>query len=458
MSINRPENLAVADFGKTHTRIKVLSEQGKFLTGTEISSARFRAADGALDVIALQHWCEDALADLYWEQPFTHLMPVTHGATAVALTDDGIALPVRDYETPIDRQISNAYDARRTPFEDTGSPPLPAGLNLGRQLYAQQCTDRAFAEAGTLLTYPQYWTWRWSGAAGSDVSSLGCHTDLWLPRQGTWSPLACEMGWNHKFPPLVRAGGIAGPLSWQMSRRIQARNLVDVHWGVHDSNAALAAFLGMEEPFTLLSTGTWLVAFAVGSDAQNLDEKRDNLWMVDVFERPVACARFMAGRERECIAGNAPLADHQTIMAVLKSGTFALPGFAPGGPFPGLKGAIIGKTPIPEAERAAVASLYIALMADATLDSIAATGPLIVEGPLAEDEITLTALASLRPAQPIYSTTAPCVVRGAARLVFGADAVPPPELGQIEIDSQLTPLMHDLRRRWRQSIKEAISS
>lgn len=458
MSDSRPQNLAVADFGKTHTRIKVLSSQGKLLTGTEIPSASFKAADGSLDVIALQHWCEDALADLYWEQPFTHLLPVTHGATAVALTDDGIALPVRDYEAPIDAQISKAYDARRTSFEATGSPPLPVGLNLGRQLYAQQCTDTVFANTSTLLTYPQYWTWRWSGAAGSDVSSLGCHTDLWLPRQRIWSPLACEMGWDRKFPPLVRAGGIAAPLSRQMARRIQARNPIDVHWGAHDSNAALAAFLGMEEPFTLLSTGTWLVAFAVGSATRDLDEKRDNLWMVDVFERPVACARFMAGRERECIAGNALLADHQALLAVLKSGTLALPSFAPGGPFPELTGAIIGKIPASETERAALASLYIALMADVTLDSIAAAGPLIIEGPLAEDEATLAALASLRPTQPIYSTTAPCVVRGAARLVFGADAVPPPELGRIEIDSNLTPLMHDIRRRWRQSIKEACSS
>jgi sugar (pentulose or hexulose) kinase len=266
------------------------------------------------------------------------------------------------------------------------------------------------------------------------------------------------MGWNRKFPPLVQAGGIAGTLSRQMARRIQARNLIDVYWGVHDSNAALAAFLGMEEPFTLLSTGTWLVAFAVGSNAQNLDEKRDNLWMVDVFERPVACARFMAGRERECIAGNAPLADRQALRAVLQSGTFALPSFAPGGPFPDLKGAIFGKTPSSESERAAVASLYIALMADTILDSIAAAGPLIVEGPLAEDETTLAALASLRPTQPIHSTTAPCVVRGAARLVFGVDAVPLPELGRIEIDPALTPLMRDIRRRWRQSIKEASSS
>jgi L-fuculokinase len=29
--------------------------------------------------------------------------------------------------------------------------------------------------------YPQYWAWRLCGAAASEATSLGCHTDLWHP-------------------------------------------------------------------------------------------------------------------------------------------------------------------------------------------------------------------------------------------------------------------------------------
>jgi sugar (pentulose or hexulose) kinase len=448
-------NLAVADFGKTSTRIKILSPLGKLLTGCEVASASFRAADDSLDVAAMQQWCSDALAELYWEQPFTHLLPVTHGATAVALRGDGSALPVGDYEAPIDAAASAEYDTQRSPFAITGSPPLPVGLNLGRQLYARQHSDPEFAAANMLLTYPQYWTWRWSGMTGTDASSLGCHTDLWQPWQRDWSPLARSLGWHRKFAPLVRAGAVAGPLHTQLAQRIQARYPIDVHWGLHDSNAALAAFLGREEPFTLLSTGTWLVAFAVGGAQRDLDARRDNLWMVDVFERPVACARFMAGRERECIAGNTPHADREALLALLQSDTLALPSFAPGGPFPWLRGRIQGTPPQSPEQRAAVASLYIALMADAALEPIAATGPLIVEGPLADDEAALAALAALRPSQSLFTTQAQCVAHGAARLVFGMDAVPPPALRRIAIDPPLLPLVNTARRRWRQSIDEA---
>jgi sugar (pentulose or hexulose) kinase len=458
MQNKHPGNLAVADFGKTNTRIKVLSPQGNLLEDKAISSASFKAADGSLDIGSLQRWCEDVLTDLYRKQPFTHLVPVTHGATAVALDAKGSALPVGDYEKPIDTQLSAAYEIQRSTFESTGSPSLPGGLNLGRQLYARQQTDADFAAATTLLTYPQYWTWRWSGAAGTDASSLGCHTDLWQPHQRDWSPLARTMGCHHKFPPLVRAGDVADPLRPQLARRIQARQPIDVHWGLHDSNAALAAFLDQEEPFMLLSTGTWLVAFAVGSTAHALDAARDNMWMVDVFERPVACARFMAGREREHIAGNAPLADRDAVLAILEGNTMALPSFAPGGPFPRSRGRIVGVTPRSMAEHAAIASLYIALMADATIDPLSATGPLIVEGPMADDEAALIVLAALRPDQPLYSTQAQCVAHGAARLVFGMDAIPAPTLRRIEIDPQLFPLINSFRRRWRQSIDEAHSS
>lgn len=449
-----PQNLAVADFGKTHTRIKILSPQGKFLTEAKASSTAFRTADGSLDVSALQQWCEDALADLYWEQPFTHLLPVTHGATAVVLRHDGYSLPVQDYETPIAVEVSQAYDELRPPFTLTGSPPLPHGLNLGRQLYALQRSDRAFAESKRILTYPQYWTWRWSGAAGTDASSLGCHTDLWQPSTNSWSPLARRMKWDEKFPPLIRAGEIAGTLYPAMAHRIQARHPIAVHWGVHDSNAALAAFLDRSGPFTVLSTGTWLVAFAVNAGSLELDAARDTLWMVDVLDRPVACARFMAGREREQIAGNAPLADRPALLAALQRATLPLPSFAPGGPFPHLQGRIIGPAPQTDMERAALASLYLALMTDATLDSISTSGPIIVEGPLADDEAALVALAALRPNQPLHVASAGCVALGAARLVFGKEAIPMPELRPIAPDQNIASLINPVRRHWRQSIDE----
>jgi len=455
---NTPDNrLAVADFGKTRTRLAVLSPSAQVLAGSEIDSSHFQR-DGLLDIDALTHWCEQALRALYARAPFAHLMPVTHGAAVVAVRGNR-ALPVQDYEAAIDTCWSQSYDALRPPFAQTGSPSLPNGLNAGRQLYARTNTDPDFAAADMLLTYPQYWVWRWCGARGTDVSSLGCHTDLWEAHRNTWSSLARTQHWHRKFPPLITAGKVAAPLRPAIAQRLGIQQRIDVHWGAHDSNAALAAFLGAREPFTLLSTGTWLVAFSAGGAATELDERRDTQWMVDVRGRPVACARFMAGRERERIAGNAPAADVSALSELLRGDALALPGFVPGGPFQhrGREQPLLGNVPEHATGRAALASLYIALMTDTMLDLIGARGAIHVEGPLAQDAAALAALAALRPAQTVYATEQSCVLSGAARLAWGQHAVATPPCRAIAAPADLQASLHARRQRWRQYLAEDVS-
>lgn len=443
--------IAIADFGKSRSKVSIITGAGKLLDSLSTSTQIFvNASNGTIDIEALGDWCEQALVTLYRKYRFQKLIPVTHGATAVMLRNDR-PLPVRDYETPISENISESYEKIRPHFAETGSPALPIGLNLGRQLFAQEINSpEIFSSDITILTYPQYWVWRWTGLLGTDVSSLGCHTDLWSPLDSSWSTLAAKRGWAQKFPPLVTAGNRAGVLNGQLANRLGSS--VDVHWGVHDSNAALAAFLGSDadEPFTLLSTGTWLVAFAVGSDAEAvaLDERRDTLWNVDVTGRPVASARFMAGREREAIAGDAPAASIADIEAMLRTDTLVLPAFAAGGPFPGHHGKIVGTEPSSANERAALAALYIALMIDTLLDLVGARGSIIVEGPLAADTAALQVLATLRPHQAVKSTQSNCVAYGALRLVLGSEQLPAPATQDFSPRSDLIEPLQAKRTQW----------
>jgi sugar (pentulose or hexulose) kinase len=441
--------LAVVDLGKSRAKVSVLTADGRIQHSMDAGAAAIgHLGDGTIALDKLNRWCENTLVELHRRHPFHHIMPVTHGATAVILDAGHEPWPVPDYEAPISPALAAVYETLRPPFSETGSPSLPLGLNLGRQLYIQELADPArFAASAAILTYPQYWTWRWSGASGTDVSSLGCHTDLWQPQRGTWSRLAALRGWNHRFPALVRAGAAAAPLRGELASRLGA---VDVHWGAHDSNAALAAFLGAEESFTLISSGTWLVAFAVGAQPPPLDERRDTLWNVDVDGRPVAAARCMAGREREIIAGAAPAAAATALAALLATGAMALPAFAAGGPYPHAVGTIDARGSA--VDRAALASLYLALMIDTMLDLLGARGALIVEGPLAGDEAALAALAALRPRQTVRATQVNCVAHGAARLVFGAARLAPPATRVIAPDAALIAPIDAHRQRWRRAL------
>nr|WP_199178698.1 hypothetical protein [Acidimangrovimonas sediminis] len=87
-----------------------------------------------------------------------------------------------------------------------------------------------------------------------------------------------------------------------------------VNCGIHDSNASLLPYLkGHEAPFAVVSTGTWVIAMAIGGrmsrNIGNLDEARDTLVNVNALGAPVPSARFMGGREYEALgapAGTTP--------------------------------------------------------------------------------------------------------------------------------------------------------
>ncbi|TAG09245.1 MAG: carbohydrate kinase, partial [Rhodobacterales bacterium] len=115
----------------------------------------------------------------------------THGASAVLLDAAGtLATPMLDYEHPGPDDLAAGYTALRPDFALTGSPRLPMGLNLGAQLHWLLATQAGLRDrVAHVLTYPQYWGSRLTGQMACDVCSLGCHTDLWDPRKGRFSPL-----------------------------------------------------------------------------------------------------------------------------------------------------------------------------------------------------------------------------------------------------------------------------
>ena len=187
--------------------------------------------------------------------------------------------------------------------------------------------------------------------------------------------------------------------------------------GVHDSNASLLPHLASRKPpFTIVSTGTWVILMAPGLGVGGLHEADDMLANVDVERRPTACARFMGGREYGEIVGAAK-GDADAIGRVIASGTMALPSFAQqGGPFASRKGEIRGA--VASCDRPALATLYIALMTDLMLRGLGAgAGDLIVEGSFAGNLAYCGLLAALRPSQRVLAgDDSAGTARGAALL------------------------------------------
>lgn len=424
----------VVDIGKTMSKVSLWSRAGEMLDRRVRSNAVVEINGiRRLDVAGIGAWLVEALG-AHAGQPVEYVIPVGHGAGVAALLDGELAFAPLDYEQAIPDDIMAAYRTQRDPFAATGSPALPAGLNLGSQLF---WLDRLYPEAmprATLLPWAQYWAWFLSGQAVSEVTSLGCHSDLWAPDHGRFSPLAEHMGWAELFAPLVRAGDEIGALRPELAKATGLSPDMRVLAGIHDSNAALLAARGFDElvrkEMTTLSTGTWFIAMRTPDEVvgtSQLPEGRDCLVNIDAYGWRIPSARFMGGREIETVieldtrqVDIKP--DQPALLAavpqVLAAGAMLLPTLAPGcGPFPKGEGRWLAR-PEDWYERRAAACLYAALVADTALDLIGSRERLLIEGRFAEAEVFVRALASLRPDNTVYVANAHNDVSfGALRLI-----------------------------------------
>ncbi|WP_187430357.1 L-fuculokinase [Roseobacter fucihabitans] len=425
-----PRHIAVIDIGKTNaklalvdlatrTEIAVVTRPNKGLQGPPW--AHFDT-DGHWDFLL------GALKTFHRAHHVDAISVTTHGASIALLDRDGVlAAPIIDYEHPIPDAIAAAYDALRPPFAHTGSPRLANGLNAGAQLHYMFAQDpRLLARTDKIVTYPQYWGHRLTGVAACDVTSIGCHTDLWHPTSGTFSDVVDRLGLAGKIAPVRKSGDILGTLLPSIAKATGLPPATPVAVGMHDSNASLYPhILERDAPFSVISTGTWVIVMALGGRPIGLDPDRDTLMNVSALGDPVPSARFMGGREYERVQQAHPCAPTPNDIAqVLAEKRMLLPAVeAQTGPFQGRQMRWIGTEPaVGSGLRAAALSFYLAMMTDTCLDLTGADGPSIVEGPFAGNPEFLRMLAAAT-GRPVFASDAATGTAIGAALLF-ADKPP----------------------------------
>jgi sugar (pentulose or hexulose) kinase len=434
----------VIDLGKTLSKVSLWSRDGRCLEKVSRSNQVLAASPYVpLDTASTADWLMEALKG-FAGHPVEAIVPVAHGAAVAGIRAGKLAFASPDYEWEPPASRLAEYRSQRDAFALTGSPALPAGLNLGAQLhYLEALGD---FEGVTLLPYAQYWAWLMTGVAVSEVTSLGTHTDLWAPAKSDFSPMAKERGWAERFAPLVKAGDVVGTLLPEIAKQTGLSSQVKVLAGLHDSNAALLAARGFSEiagnEATVLSTGTWFIAMRSPQepvDLTALPEISDCLVNVDVNGHPVPSARFMGGREIELLGERIDVPGLGGLGDVLIDHAMILPSQVRDcGPFPAGFGRWINRPVDPATRRAAVA-LYAALMADASLDLIGAKDRLLIEGRFARSELFVRALATLRPDAAVYTAAAETDVSFGALRLLTPDLSPPGSLTRVEpLDRDLT--------------------
>ena len=398
----------IFDIGKTNIKGYVLNEQSETVWTESTKNASIQGQDYTyIDVENVEKWLLTALKKANQAFDISAINISTHGACAVLVgQDDNLLMPVMDYECNTPEQVSAEYDVIRPAFEQSFSPNLSAGLNLGRQLWWLK-THKAdeFSTVKHVFMYPQYWVWRLTGKAVNEVTSLGCHTDLWLPEQEDYSSLVDKLNIRHAMPPLVAAHDSVGALSNEVQKQTGISHTCQVFAGIHDSNASFARYLtnDVNQEFTVVSTGTWIITMSMGGNIKRLHEESDMLANVCVLNKPIACARFMGGREFEliCQQTNANATDNVSVSDIQKlidQQLFALPAFESGsGPFRGKQ----SKITAPPENGKALATLYLALMIDHQLTQLEAKGDIIFGSTSKKNPLMCSIIAQLRPHQRV---------------------------------------------------------
>lgn len=458
-------HVVVLDIGKSMAKLSLFDAAGGLIARRDrpnqsVSAGRHKA----LDTAGIEAWLAAVLADFGQMAPIEAIVPVGHGAAVTIIRDGELAYPPLDYEEMDSDDDRASYERERDAFAQTGSPSLPGGLNLGAQLHRlERMVPGLLGDGATIVPWPQYWAWLLSGVAASEVTSLGCHSDLWRPLAGAPSALAIRRGWGDKLAPLRRADAVLGTLLPDWAARTGLPDTVRVHCGLHDSNAALLAARAFPQiarnDATVLSTGTWFVAMRTPDPGHPIDlaalpEARDCLANVDAYGHAIPSARFMGGREIEMLVEDAAqridiAADQPALLAavprVLDAGAMVLPGFVPGaGPFPRHRGQWIAR-PVDAIERRTAIALYAALVADTMLSLIGARDRILVEGRFAQAEPFVRALARLRPDCTVYTSSLDSDASFGARRLLDPQLRPPAALRQV------VPLSDDLegyRVRW----------
>jgi sugar (pentulose or hexulose) kinase len=420
------QTVAIIDIGKTNVKLALVDPARgvEIAVLTQPNTVRPGPPWPHFDTDAQWAFLTEALRRMARDYRIDGIAVTTHGACGAVLDAQGeLAAPVLDYEHDGPDAFRADYDAIRPDFSETGSPGLAHGLNLGAQLHFMLRADPTLRDRiAHVVTWPQYWGFRLTGQLACDVCSLGAHTDLWNPHLGTWSALPDRLGLADRMAPARKPDEVLGTLTPALQADL-GLGPVPVLVGIHDSNASLLPHLGQRSaPFSVVSTGTWVIAMAIGGDAVALDPARDTLMNVNALGQPVPSARFMGGREFDLIRGasTAPGTDDDAAQ-VLARGVMLLPAVVPDcGPFQG-RAHRWTLAPDTEGQRAVGLGWYLALVAAESLSVIGAQGPSLIEGPFAANPWFLQMLATATGRDVIPSQGRTGTAIGAA-LLFGAGA------------------------------------
>lgn len=293
--------ILIFDVGKTNKKILLFDEQYKIVYEESTCLDETTDEDGFVceNVDALTAWVQqkfdEATANEVYDVRAVNFSG--YGASFVNLGEDlKPVTPLYNYLKPfpehLKEQFYNDYGGESLIAKDTASPVL-GNLNSGMQLYRLKYDKpEMFSKIKFALHLPQYLAFILTGQVYTDITSIGCHTQLWDFQENEYHRWVTNEGIDKLFASIY-PGDKTIP--------VKDKNIVS-GVGLHDSSAALVPYLAtFEEPFILLSTGTWCISLNPFNHSMLSDYElhQDCLCYITYQGGPVKASRLFAGYEHE---------------------------------------------------------------------------------------------------------------------------------------------------------------
>ncbi|MDP9230165.1 MAG: FGGY family carbohydrate kinase [Bacteroidota bacterium] len=295
--------IAVIDVGKTNKKLFLFDQHYKIVY--ELSAHLIETVDEDGDacenIESLRSFVLDSLRFVFGKKEFDvkAINFSTYGASFVYIDDVGNPLtPLYNYLKPypelLKKKFYETYGGEEKFSSQTASPVL-GSLNSGMQLYRIKYEKpELFKQIKTALHLPQFLSFLISGKVCSDITSIGCHTNLWHFQKNDYHEWVQKEGIKPLLAPIVSCKEVSPSVLHDL------KCLAGI--GLHDSSASLIPYLmNFQEPFILISTGTWCISLNPfnNSPLTVYELEHDCLCYMQYHSTPVKASRLFAGHEHE---------------------------------------------------------------------------------------------------------------------------------------------------------------
>lgn len=292
--------IAIFDIGKTDKKVFLFNENYQIVWEKSVILLETVDEDGfpCENIVELRNWIFYRLAEINDLKQYV-LKAVnfsTYLASFVHVDHEGNALtPLYDYLKPFPKVLKKNFHKRygcEKDFALLTASPVAGELNSGMQIYSlKEKNPDLFREVKYCLQIPQYLSSLLTSQYFTDITSIGCQTNLWDYSKMNYHEWITKEDIAEKIPPLKYT-----------EETIKTRKGIAVGIGLHNRSSTIIPYIiNFTEPFLLLSTGTWIISINPFNDHPlTLNELENDCFCYLQYKgKPMKGARLFAGIEHD---------------------------------------------------------------------------------------------------------------------------------------------------------------